>query len=68
VRSSTELANRGHIALHPTIGWCRTRKKENRYDKSVRYSLIVSIYTLKAEVDIYTPVAIDLGIEVPIEI
>jgi hypothetical protein len=53
--------------IRPSDGGAR-EKKENRYDKSVRYSLIVSIYTPKAEVDIYTPVAIDLGIEVPIEI
>jgi hypothetical protein len=66
--TAAELANRGHIAVHPTIGWWRTRKKENRYDKSVRYSLIVSIYTPNAEIDIYTPVSIELGIDVPIEI
>ena len=66
--TAAELANRGHIAVHPTIGWWRTRKKENRYEKSVRYSLIVSIYTPKAEVDIYTPVAIQVGVEIPIEI
>lgn len=66
--TAAELANRGFIAIHPTIGWWRTRKNQNRYGKSVRYSLIVSIYTPDAAVDIYTPVAVQLGVEVPIEI
>jgi hypothetical protein len=66
--TAAELANRGQIAVHPIIGWWRTRKRENRYEKSVRYSLIVSIYTPNAEIDIYTPVAIELGIQVPIEV
>lgn len=66
--TAAELANRGHIAVHPTIGWWRTRKLENRYDKSVRYSLIVSIQTPNIDVYIYTPVAVQIGVEVPIEI
>ncbi len=66
--SAAELARRGHIAVHPTLGWWRTRKKEGRYGQSVRYSLIVSIYTPEQEIDIYTPVAVQVGIEVPIEI
>ncbi|MGY2803942.1 S8 family peptidase [Bradyrhizobium sp. USDA 4506] len=66
--TAAELARRGHIAVHPTSGWWRTRKKEGRYDRSVRYSLVVSIYTPRQEVDIYTPVAVQIGIEVPIEI
>jgi hypothetical protein len=66
--TAAELARRGHIAVHPTLGWWRTRKKEGRYDRSVRYSLIVSIYTPQQEIDIYTPVAIQIGVEVPIPV
>lgn len=66
--SAAELARRGYIAIHPTQGWWRTRKKEGRYGRSVRYSLIVSIYTPRQEIDIYTPVAVQVGIDVPIEI
>jgi hypothetical protein len=66
--SAAELARRGYIAVHPTLGWWRTRKKEGRYGRSVRYSLIVSIYTPRQEIDIYTPVAVQVGIDVPIEI
>ncbi len=66
--STAELARRGYIAIHPTLGWWRTRKKEGRYGRSVRYSLIVSIYTPRQEIDIYTPVAVQVGIDIPIEI
>ncbi|MET4804292.1 hypothetical protein ABIA96_006897 [Bradyrhizobium sp. LB11.1] len=66
--TAQELANRGHIAVHPTIGWWRTRKKERRFNRSVRYSLIVSIHTPNTDIDIYTPVAVQVGVEIPIEL
>jgi len=54
-----------HIAVHPTLGWWRTRPGEHRYDNTAHYSLIVTISTPGQTVDIYTPVAIELGIGVP---
>lgn len=66
--SAAELANRGHIAVHPTIGWWRTRPAENRFENKARYTLIVSIFTPDTNVDIYTPVAVQIGVEVPIEL
>ncbi|MBR0711879.1 S8 family peptidase [Bradyrhizobium liaoningense] len=66
--TAAELANRGYIAVHPTMGWWRTRRKEKRFERKVRYSLIVSILTPDVEVDIYTPVAVSVGIEVPVPI
>jgi subtilase family protein len=65
--SAAELANRGYIAVHPTIGWWRTRPAENRFENRARYTLIVSISTPDTNVDIYTPVAVQIGIDVPIE-
>jgi hypothetical protein len=66
--AAAELANRGHIAVHPTLGWWRTRPGEHRYDNTAHYSLIVTISTPGQTVDIYTPVAIELGIGVPIAV
>ncbi|WFU31298.1 S8 family peptidase [Bradyrhizobium brasilense] len=66
--TAAELARRGHIAVHPTLGWWRTRKKEGRYERSVHYSLVVSILAPRQDVDIYTPVAVQIGTAVPIEI
>ena len=64
--SAAELANRGHIAVHPNLGWWRTRTSEKRFDQSVRYSLIVSVSTPDQAIDIYTPVANQIGIPVSV--
>jgi subtilase family protein len=64
--TAAELARRGYIAIHPTLGWWRTRPTEQRYDQTVQYSLIVTISTPSEVVDIYTPVANQIGIEIPI--
>jgi hypothetical protein len=63
---AAELANRGHIAVHPNLGWWRTRTSERRFDRTVNYSLIVSISTPDQAVDIYTPIANQIGIPVSI--
>jgi len=66
--TAADLANRSHIAVHPVIGWWRTRTAEERYDQIVRYTLVVSISTPDQLVDIYTPVANQIGIPVVINI
>lgn len=55
--TAAELANRGFIAVYPAKGWWRTRPAQERYDLPARYSLIVSIRTPEADVDLYTPIA-----------
>jgi hypothetical protein len=66
--SAAELAQRNHIAVLPTLGWWRTRPAEGRITNRAHYTLIVSISTPDQNVDIYTPVAIQVGIDVPVEI
>jgi hypothetical protein len=66
--TAADLARRGHIAVHPTLGWWRTRTGERRFNQTAHYSLIISIWTPDETVDIYTPVANQIGIEVPIEV
>ncbi len=56
--SAADLAERGHIAVYPAIGWWRTRTKLEKYNKKARYSLIVSIEVPEIEVDLYTEVMI----------
>jgi hypothetical protein len=55
--TAAELANRGFVAVYPAKGWWRTRPAQERYDLPARYSLIVSIRTPEADVDLYTPIA-----------
>ncbi|WP_041448613.1 S8 family peptidase [Anaeromyxobacter sp. Fw109-5] len=63
-----DLARRSAIAIYPAIGWWRERHHLGRWNQKTRYSLVVSIRTPGIETDIYTPVAIQLGIPVPTEI
>lgn len=52
--SAIEMSQRHTIAVYPKNGWYKTRKKLNKFEEVVRYSLIVNIDT--EEADIYTPV------------
>lgn len=55
--TAAELASRGFIAVYPSVGWWRTRPALERYNLPARYSLVVSIQTQQAEVDLYAAVA-----------
>ncbi len=66
--SAQDLATSNFIAVSPIIGWWRERSHLNKWGETARYSLIVSITTPEQEVDIYTPVAIKLGIQIPVAI
>lgn len=65
---AADLAQSNHIAIFPTVGWWRERSYLNRWDRQSRYSLIVSINTESQDVDIYTPVATQIGIRVPVTV
>ena len=65
---AVELATSNLIAVWPVGGWWRDRAHLGGWEKSCRYSLIVSIHTPPESVDIYIPVATQLGITTPIEI
>ncbi|WP_194973656.1 S8 family peptidase [Aquiflexum lacus] len=60
------LASRNILAVYPKGGWYKSRRNLEKYNESVRYSLIVSIETPETEVDIYTPVENIISIQVPI--
>jgi hypothetical protein len=53
---AVDLASRGTIAVFPMTGWWKTRLKQQRYNSSVRYAMVVSIEAPEIDVDIYTPV------------
>ncbi|MEB8345361.1 S8 family peptidase [Flavobacteriaceae bacterium KMM 6898] len=68
VGAAADLALRNKIAVYPVGGWWKNRKKLNRYDSSVRYSLIISIETNEADIDIYNDVLNQITISIPIDI
>ncbi|QJP33070.1 S8 family peptidase [Nonlabens sp. Ci31] len=64
IGSGADLATRNCIAVYPVSGWYRMRKKLEKYDSTIRYSLIVTIEAPEVEVDIYTPIRTLIPIEV----
>jgi hypothetical protein len=65
VGTAADLAERGVIGIYPVSGWWKDQPKHDRSEKGARYSLVVSIETEAQDVDIWTPVANEIG--VPIE-
>lgn len=66
--SAADLAARDHLAIYPVGGWWKDRPAVGRYEEGVRYALVVSIHVPDVDVDIYTPVAVTVGVAVPIEV
>ena len=66
--TAADLANRNMIAVYPVVGWWRERHHLGRWNKQARYSLVVTIQTPSEEVDVYTPVQIQISSKVPVEI
>jgi len=64
IGSGADLATRNRIAVYPIYGWYKRRKKLEKFDSEIRYSLIVTIETPDINVDIYTPVKNLITIEV----
>lgn len=63
--SAIELCNAKHIAVYAVIGWWRERHHLGKYNKKIRYSLIVSIETPETDVDLYTPIVTKIATVIP---
>lgn len=66
--TAADLAASHLVAIYPVVGWWRERHHLERWNRRCRYTLIVSIYPPSVDIDIYTPVAAQIGIPVPIEV
>jgi len=62
--AAADLAERGYLAVFPVGGWWKERSQLQQMP--VRYSLIVTVKTPETTLDIYTPVANQIGVEVPL--
>lgn len=58
------LAARGLIGVYPVKGWWQEQPKRDRSAHGARYALIVSIQTDAEGVDIWTPVAQQVGVPI----
>ena len=66
--TGSQLARCNSVAVYPAGGWWKNNKRRDRTDTPVRYSLILSLRTSDQSVDLYTPIATQLGIPVETEI
>lgn len=64
--TAADLAERGVVGVYPVSGWWKDQPKRDRSGLGARYALVVGIETEAEGVDIWTPVAQQIG--VPVEI
>lgn len=64
--TAVELAASNLVGVYPTIGWWRERTNQNRVERRSRYALLVSIHVPPVGVDIYTPVAVQIGVPITV--
>lgn len=62
--TAADLAAKGQIAVYPVGGWWKSRPELDQSDNGVRYSLVVSIEAPEIDVDLWTPVAQQVGLVV----
>jgi hypothetical protein len=63
--SAAALADRDAIGVFPVSGWWKEKPGLQRWDRSARYALLVSVRAPGANIDIYTPIANQLAIPIP---
>jgi hypothetical protein len=56
--TASELATSNMVGIYPISGWWAKRHWLERWNKKVRYSLIISLSTPATNVDLYTPIEI----------
>ena len=66
--TAAELAASNFLAVYPVTGWWKERSYLGKAESGCRFSLIVSIETEAEEVDLYSPVATQIGIPVAVEV
>ncbi|MBN2377578.1 MAG: S8 family peptidase [Sedimentisphaerales bacterium] len=64
--SAADVARCGQVAVFPVSGWWRERKHLGFVEKQSRYALIITISTPATDIDLYTPIAQQVGISTPI--
>jgi hypothetical protein len=62
--TAADLADKHAVAVFPVNGWWRFRHKNpDICQRKARYALVISVETDAEEIDVYTPVMVQIGIE-----
>jgi len=64
--SAAALADRDAIGVFPVSGWWKEKPALQRWDRSTRYALLVTIRAPQANVDLYAAIENQLVVPVPI--
>jgi hypothetical protein len=64
--TAADLAARGRLAVYPVSGWWKDQQSRDRSEQGVRYGIVVSIETPVETADLWTPVALEVGL--PVEV
>jgi hypothetical protein len=62
--SAADLATSNRIAIYPVGGWWKDRPTLEKCDSQARYALIISIETPSEEMDVWTPIAETISLDV----
>lgn len=54
--TAAQLAAMEHLIVFPVNGWWRLRAQHKKYNNRIRYALVVSLETIGADLDIFTPI------------
>ncbi len=57
---AVNLASKGAIVVYPVAGWWQYRRAWDQSDKGVDYSLVVSIEAPDVDIDLWTPVSLQI--------
>ena len=52
------------LCVYPVGGWWRTRKKLGKYNKKIRFALLITIKTNSNTVDVYSEIVNKIKIEI----
>lgn len=63
--TAADLAGRDAVGVFPVSGWWKEKPGLQRWERSARYALLVSIRAPEAEIDLYTPIESQLVVEIP---
>lgn len=59
--TAAQLAEMEHLIVFPVNGWWRLRAQHKKYNNRIRYSLVMSLETVGAELDIFTPISLSVS-------
>lgn len=69
IGNAIDLCDSKYVAVYPVGGWWKERQYLNRYNKKVKYSLIVSLSTITdLSVDLYTPIINQINVPVSVAV